>query len=100
KLTAVPSTTFLGLDGPDGVWAHLGGADAAGAGVVLGILDTGYAPENPSFSGAPLGTTPGAAPYLNGTTITYVKGDGSTFTSQCETGVQFSAAACNTKMIG
>lgn len=99
-LAAVPSTSFLGLDGPDGVWAHLGGVDNAGAGVVVGMLDTGVAPENPSFAGDPLGTSPGAAPYLDGTTINFVKGDGSTFTGECQTGVQFEASDCSTKIIG
>ena len=80
KIAAVPATSFLGLDGPDGVWAHLGGVDQAGAGVVVGMLDTGIAPENPSFAGDPLGTTSGAEPYLDGSTINFVKGDGSTFT--------------------
>lgn len=99
-VTAVPSTSFLGLDGPDGVWASLGGTDEAGAGVVVGMLDTGIAPENPSFAGSPLGTTPGADPYLDGTAITFAKADGSNFTGQCETGVQFTASDCSTKIVG
>ncbi len=99
-VTAESSTAFLGLEGPDGVWASLGGTDKAGAGVVVGMLDTGIAPENPSFAGDPLGTTPGADPYLDGTTITYAKGDGSTFRGVCETGVQFTASDCSTKIIG
>lgn len=100
-LTAVPSTSFLGLAGPDGVWASLGGVGNAGAGVVVGMLDTGVAPENPSFAGSPLGTTPGADPYLDGSsTINYVKGDGNTFTGTCQTGVQFTAADCSTKVVG
>ncbi len=99
-VTAVPSTSFLGLDGPDGVWASLGGVDHAGEGVVVGMIDTGIAPENPSFAGSPLGTTAGADPYLSGSTINFVKGDGATFTGTCETGVQFTAADCSTKIVG
>ncbi len=99
-VTAVPSTSFLGLDGPDGVWASLGGVGSAGAGVVVGMLDTGIAPENPSFAGEPLGTSPGADPYLDGSTITFAKGDGNTFTGECVTGVQFTAADCTTKLVG
>ncbi len=99
-VTAVPSTSFLGLTGPDGVWASLGGVDHAGKGVVVGMLDTGIAPENPSFAGSALGTTPGSDPYLVGSTINFVKGDGSTFTGICQTGEQFGAADCNTKIIG
>lgn len=99
-VTAVPSTSFLGLDGPDGVWADLGGVGNAGAGVVVGLLDTGIAPENPSFAGEPLGTSPGADPYLDGSTITFAKGDGSAFTGECVAGVQFAASDCSTKLVG
>ncbi len=62
KVTAVPSTDFLGLSGEGGVWESVGGAENAGAGIVVGVLDTGIAPENPAFAGDPLGTTPGARP--------------------------------------
>nr|WP_218869236.1 S8 family serine peptidase [Leifsonia psychrotolerans] len=99
-VTAVPSVDFLGLTGYDGVWAGIGGPQAAGNGIVVGVLDTGIAPENPSFTGKPLGTTAGSDPYLNGTTITFAKSDGGTFTGECVTGEQFTAAACNTKLIG
>jgi len=87
-ITATPSTDFLGLSGETGVWSSVGGPEEAGAGVVVGILDTGIAPENPSFAGEPLGTTAGAEPYLSDAdTISYVKGDGNTFTGTCQTGV-------------
>ncbi len=51
-VTATPSTSFLGLDGTGGVWDKIGGLDTAGNGIVLGDLDTGIAPENPSFAGS------------------------------------------------
>ncbi|WP_308467635.1 S8 family serine peptidase [Rathayibacter soli] len=92
--------SFLGLDGSSGVWAGVGGTDKAGAGIVVGDIDTGIAPENPSFAGAPLGTTPGAAPYLDGSTITFAKADGNTFHGVCQTGEQFTASDCSTKLIG
>ena len=99
QVTATPSTSFLGLDGTGGVWDKIGGLDNAGKGIVLGDLDTGIAPENPSFAGSPLGTSASAAPYLNGTTTTFVKADGTTFTGVCQTGEQFAAADCSTKII-
>ncbi len=99
-ITAVPSTTFLGLDGPDGVWSKVGGVDKAGEGVVVGMLDTGIAPENPSFAGSPLGTSAGDDPYLDGSVITFAKGDGTNFTGTCEAGVQFAANDCSTKIVG
>jgi hypothetical protein len=100
-ITATPSTDFLGLSGESGVWSSVGGPDEAGAGVVVGILDTGIAPENPAFAGEPLGTTAGAEPYLSDAdTISYVKGDGDTFTGTCQTGVQFGVDDCSTKIVG
>ncbi|MBG6108502.1 S8 family serine peptidase [Frigoribacterium sp. CG_9.8] len=99
RVTATPSTSFLGLDGTDGVWNKIGGLDKAGKGIVLGDLDTGIAPENPSFAGSALGTTAGADPYLNGTTTTFVKADGATFTGTCQAGEQFTASDCSTKII-
>jgi subtilisin family serine protease len=101
QVTATPSTEFLGLDGENGVWSAVGGPEEAGAGVVVGVLDTGIAPENPAFAGDPLGTTAGSEPYLSGdTTISYVKGDGATFTGTCQTGEQFTLDDCSTKIVG
>ncbi|CAI5501704.1 unnamed protein product [Closterium sp. Naga37s-1] len=48
KLTT-SSATFLGL--PSSVWPAVGGRSKAGAGMVIGIVDTGVWPEHPSFSG-------------------------------------------------
>ena len=99
-ITAVPSTSFLGLDGPGGVWESIGGADQAGDGVVVGVLDTGIAAENPAFAGEPLAGSAAPAPYLDGQTITFAKSDGGTFRSVCQTGEQFTASDCSTKVIG
>ena len=45
------SRDLLGLDGPRGVWAAQGGPARAGRGVVVGVVDTGIWPDNPSFRG-------------------------------------------------
>jgi hypothetical protein len=42
--------TFLGLDAVGGLWSQLGGVDSAGEDIVIGIVDSGVWPENPSFS--------------------------------------------------
>ncbi|RFA17023.1 hypothetical protein B7R22_01625 [Subtercola boreus] len=105
---AEPSTTYLGLDGANGVWAQNGGVADAGKGIVIGDLDTGIAPENPSFAGAPLGTTPGDEPYLTDvvdplhkdTDIRFDKADGNPFYGACVSGVEFTAADCSTKIVG
>lgn len=98
-ITVERPTEFLGLEGEGGVWEAIGGAEFAGDGVVVGVLDTGIAPENPAFAGEPLGTTPGDAPYLDGDTITFTKSDGGTFTGACVEGEQFTVDDCNTKIV-
>ena len=45
------SPEFLGLPAPGGIWSQLGGPTNAGAGLVVGVIDTGIWPENPSFAG-------------------------------------------------
>ncbi|QCR18551.1 cell wall-binding repeat-containing protein [Agrococcus sp. SGAir0287] len=92
-----PSNEYLDVEG---MWDQVGGEADAGSGVVVGVLDTGIAPENPLFAGEPLGTEPGSEPYLDGDTITYTRGDGGTFTGTCETGPQFTSDMCSTKIIG
>ena len=98
--SAGTSTGFLGLEGPDGVWAKLGGTAELGRGVVVGVIDTGIAPENPSFAGDPLGRSAGADPYREGDDIVFVKSDGGTFRGTCEEGDQFSSDDCSTKLVG
>ncbi|AND15847.1 S8 family serine peptidase [Rathayibacter tritici] len=97
------STDFLGLEGENGVWQKLGGVDKAGAGVVVGVIDSGIAPENPSFAGPPLATSPGAAPSTDGTTTSFVKSDGGTFVGSCSPGLpaseQWNGDECNQKLI-
>ena len=49
-----PTPQFLGLTGPNGVWHKQFGSDTqAGAGVIIGDIDTGFWPENPSFAAFP-----------------------------------------------
>ncbi|MEP6667103.1 MAG: S8 family serine peptidase, partial [Nocardioidaceae bacterium] len=70
----------------DGVWRTPVRADQAGRGVVVGVVDSGLWPDNPSFAGVPLD-----ASHLH---KTYPG-----FTGTCETGEQWSAATCNAKVI-
>jgi subtilisin family serine protease len=49
-----PTPQFLGLTGSTGVWSKQFGGDAhAGDGVIVGDIDTGFWPENPSFAALP-----------------------------------------------
>ncbi|MDZ8276485.1 S8 family serine peptidase [Microbacterium aquimaris] len=97
---AVPSTEFLGLEGSGGVWESLGGEDAAGEGVVVGVVDTGIAPEHPSFAGEPLGSAPGDEPYLEGDDVVFAKADGDQFRATRVTGQDWDLDDYSTKLIG
>ena len=95
------SGEYLKLTTPGGVWDSIGGSQNAGKGVVVGVLDTGIAPENPSFAGDALGTTASTnKPYLSGNNVLFTKGDGNTFSSSRVEGEQFDSADYSTKIVG
>lgn len=82
-----PATTdspaFLGLDAPGGLWSQLGGPANAGAGVVVGVIDTGIWPESEAFAG--------------GTGIPVPAG----WSGECVPGEQWTKKKlCNDKLIG
>ena len=81
-----PDTTesprFLGLTAAGGLWQQLGGAKNAGAGTVVGVLDTGIWPESEAFKG--------------GTGIP-VPAD---WKGACQAGASFGTQTCNDKLVG
>ena len=83
---AQPATTvtpeFLGLTGAGGLWSQLGGDSRAGAGIIVGVLDTGIWPESKAFAG--------------GTGIPVP----SDWRGRCVDGEQFNKHQCNDKLIG
>jgi len=83
---AQPDTTesphFLGLDAPGGVWQQFGGAADAGAGVVVGVIDSGIWPESQAFAG---------------NTGIPVPAD---WHGACVPGEDFGKAICNDKLVG
>ncbi|MFH8251437.1 S8 family serine peptidase [Microbacterium sp. B2969] len=74
------ATTFIGADA---VWPSLGGRDKAGAGVIVGVIDTGIWPEHPMLEDKGL-SAPAGGPWA------CEFGDGSV-------GPAFS---CNDKLVG
>ena len=47
----VTTPDYLGMSGKNGVWKQqFGGTSTAGKGVVVGVIDTGIDPDNPSFA--------------------------------------------------
>ncbi|MFK5645558.1 cell wall-binding repeat-containing protein [Ornithinimicrobium sp. LYQ121] len=65
----VSTPDYLGLRGEGGVWdTEFGGDAEAGKGVVVGVIDTGIWPENPSFADLPGNPAPPAS--WNGVCIT------------------------------
>ena len=76
------SPSFLELDEAGGLWSQLGGNSRAGAGTVVGVLDTGIWPESKAFAG---GTGIPVPADWHGT---------------CVDGELFSKHMCNDKLIG
>ena len=99
KMDTVTTPAFLGLPAPGGIWSALSGnangnpiipngpnSAGAGEGVVVGIIDSGIWPENPSFSDrdADGKLVFQQLPGWNG---------------KCVPGERFSASDCNQKLI-
>ncbi|UWF77708.1 MULTISPECIES: S8 family serine peptidase [Microbacterium] len=105
---AQSSTDFLGLgsdvDGTGGVWEEIGGVGTAGDGVVVGVIDTGIAPESPSFAGHGLKKKDHkksqGQPYADGDHVVYQKADGGTFRSPIVRGQEWNKNDYSTKLVG
>ncbi|MGZ8737939.1 MAG: S8 family serine peptidase [Nocardioides sp.] len=83
---ASDSAGFLGLPGAGGAWSRAGGPAEAGKGVVVGVVDSGIWPENPSFAGLPQ-QRPGTSRGLPG------------FHGDCAPAEQWKVEDCNTKVV-
>lgn len=103
------TTDFLRLTGPDGVWAQqFGGVANAGKGAVVGVIDTGYAPDNPFLAGDEVQALSGkpevGVPYRTADgQIAMLKSDGTIFEGECQkgsaSGADFDGAHCNSKVV-
>ena len=103
----------LGLSGKTGAWKQeAGGRGKAGAGVVVGVLDSGIWPESKSFAGYQLSSTPRSKWDISrdGETVRMEKADGGVFEGRCQTSHEvaglpvpaedWSLSDCTTKLIG
>ncbi|HUQ29012.1 MAG TPA: S8 family serine peptidase [Usitatibacter sp.] len=79
--------SFLGLTNPGGLWSQLGGVGKAGEDIIIGMVDSGFWPENPSFSDR---DADGKLVYQN---VVHWPG-------KCHPGEAFNASHCNQKVIG
>jgi len=87
KLDTTSTPDQLGLTGPDGVWQEqFGGAAKAGAGVIVGSLDSGLWPESASFAALPAQASDAAV--------------AARFTGICDEGIERPFFTCNSKVIG
>ncbi|GLZ82108.1 hypothetical protein Afil01_69150 [Actinorhabdospora filicis] len=87
----VDTPTFLGLSGSNGVWqSQFSGVENAGEGVVVGVIDTGFWPENAAFG-------PLAKPW----SAEAEEALRQNFTGTCDTGVDTPERniECNDKVI-
>ena len=100
KLDTTRTPGFLGLSVPGGLWSRVDGAarNVKGEDVIIGMIDSGVWPEDPSFSdkvdnsGKPVAYhQPGTSAYGSPP----VKWHG-----VCQTGDGFTNAMCNNKLIG
>ncbi len=77
---SVDSPEFLGADQ---AWAAAGGPEDAGRGTVVGVVDSGIWPENPSFAALADANVSGPAG----------------FSGDCQTGEQWDESDCNSKVV-
>ncbi|MBA4177034.1 MAG: peptidase S8 and S53 subtilisin kexin sedolisin [Leptothrix sp. (in: Bacteria)] len=98
KLDTISTPRFLGLTAPGGLWSQtVGSSLVKGENMVIGVVDGGIWPENPSFSDKVDGSgvpTTGAGAQVYGPKP-------ATFTGSCVAGEGFVPAThCNNKLIG
>jgi subtilisin family serine protease len=89
--------TFLGLDGPGGLWSRtVGGQPVTGENVVIGIVDGGVWPENGAY--ADRVDASNVPTFDPGASIAYSAPAG--WSGTCQSGEGFSVGNCNNKLIG
>jgi len=90
---------FLGISKPGGLWSQLdaNSVPVKGENVIIGVIDSGAWPEDPSFADKESGGKP--VPYFQNGTQVY-GAPPAKWKGVCQTGEGFTAAMCNNKLIG
>ena len=94
ELVTATTPAFLGLTTPGGLWDQLGGQGRGGENVIIGIVDSGFWPENPAYSDR-TGTNGNGT---MGGKLDYRQIPG--WNGRCTPGEAFNASHCNQKVIG
>ncbi|WP_306391119.1 S8 family peptidase [Telluria beijingensis] len=99
QLATTYTPTFLGLDGPGGVWSQLDAnrANLKGEDIIIGIVDGGVWPEHPSY--ADRVDANGKPTFDNSGTLVY-GAPPARWNGTCQEGEGFTTANCNNKLIG
>lgn len=92
---------FLGVSEPGGAWSITGpdGKPVKGENVILGHVDGGIWPENPSVSDKVDANGKPIASHLPGTLV-YAPLPAGRYTGSCQPGLGFNASMCNNKLVG
>ncbi len=101
KMDTTTTPNFLGISKPGGLWSQLdaNAQQVKGENVIIGVIDSGTWPEDPSFGDKidPANNKP--VPYYLAGTAAYgvppAKWKGT-----CQLGEGFTAAMCNNKLLG
>lgn len=100
KLDTTRTPGFLGVNAPSGVWSQMDSLarQVKGEDIIIGMIDSGVWPENPSFGdkvnalGAPVAYHQAGTPIYSAPPIKWQ--------GTCQTGGGFTSAMCNNKLIG
>lgn len=97
RVATVSTPSFLGLDGPGGLWTkQRRGQALQGEDIIIAAIDSGVQPENPSFYDH---VDANGTPVASGGTLAYGPPPAH-WKGSCTTGPGFPATSCNNKLIG
>jgi len=99
KMDTTRTPEFLGLSKPGGLWSQLDANSnpIKGENIIIGVVDSGAWPEDPSFGDKESGGKPVA--YNQSGTQVY-GAPPAKWKGVCQTGEGFTSAMCNNKLIG